>query len=135
MCLMSHEAPRSPLKLLAQFPFILRALNCTPPHLEVRDSARLEVLHLDARKQPPLVPVGLLDRAVPDELDLWVVLGPLLHHLGGPQCVATVDHVHLGAVLGEEMGLLLNRGTGEGSRWGRIKHNIVMQRNANKVAL
>jgi hypothetical protein len=48
----------------------------------------------------------LEDLGVPDELDLRVVEGPLLHDLAGPQGVAAVHEVDLAREAGEEGGLL-----------------------------
>ena len=72
-----------------------KTLPRSSPHLQVPDLSGLQVLNLDAPQQPLLIPVGLLDSAVPDELNLWVVLGALLHDLGGTQRVTPVNHVDL----------------------------------------
>ena len=43
-------------------------------------------------------------KAGPD-LDLWVVLHPRLHDLGGAEGVPAVDQVHHAGIFGEEVGL------------------------------
>src|SRR5207245_4318274 len=66
----------------------------------------LEVLHAHAGDLA-LVDVGdAVDGAVPDELDLRVLEGALLHDLGGAQVVASVDHIDLPPEPREEERLL-----------------------------
>src|SRR6266542_2797507 len=59
------------------------------------ERARLEVLHAHARDLALADVRDTVDGAVPDELDLGVLEGALLHDLGGAQAVASMDHVDL----------------------------------------
>src|SRR5438552_3338612 len=51
------------------------------------------------------------DHRIPDELDLLVAPHPVLHDLGGPQLVTTVNDRNLGGIAGEEQRLFRRRVT------------------------
>src|SRR6201999_4504530 len=76
--------------------------------------ARLDVAHLQAGE------LGVTDRldrlAVPGELDLWVVEGPILHDPGRAERVPPVDDGHGLGDPGEEGGFLHGRVTAADDR-------------------
>ena len=57
------------------------------------------------------VTLGLEWGGVEEDLDLWVLLDASLHDGGGSEVVLSDDEEDLGAVLGEELGLLAGRVT------------------------
>ncbi|TKS60846.1 MAG: hypothetical protein EWM73_03046 [Nitrospira sp.] len=59
--------------------------------------ARLEVLEPHRRHLALGGVQDVLDRRVPDELDLGVLQRTLLHDLGGAERIAAMDHLHLAA--------------------------------------
>ncbi|EMF27163.1 sugar ABC transporter ATPase [Streptomyces gancidicus BKS 13-15] len=77
-------------------------------HRQVGEFTRLDVAQLETREL--LVTLDLGDLAVPDERDLRVGEGTLLHRLGGAQRVTAVDDRH---------------GLGEARQEGRLLHSGV----------
>ena len=78
-----------------------------PWHLTSVLGAGLEVLQ--ARAVDVVAAEDLADRGIPDEADLRVLEGPVLHDLGGAQLGAPVHQGDLGGELGQE-GRFLDRG-------------------------
>src|SRR5580692_1217102 len=72
--------------------------------IELRLLAGDGMAHLESAHLGVAHDVG--DHGVPQELDLGVGLGPLLHDLGGPEVLATVHEGDLLGEAGEEVGLL-----------------------------
>ncbi|MNY03566.1 hypothetical protein D3C86_1361930 [compost metagenome] len=79
--------------------------------------ARLDVL--EANGGDLVLAEDLVDHRVPDELDLGVGKGALLHDLAAAQLVATVDQVDLVGHVAEEEGLL------EGSVAAADDHDVL----------
>mmetsp|Transcript_2966 Transcript_2966/g.7278 ORF Transcript_2966/g.7278 Transcript_2966/m.7278 type:complete len:327 (-) Transcript_2966:410-1390(-) len=90
---------------------------------QVGHLAAHHVLHLDAAQQLALVAICLNHHAVEQELNLGVLLGALLHDLGRAQPLAPVDDVDLGAILGEEVGLLHGAVAAADDRDGLVTEN------------
>src|SRR6185295_14288176 len=66
----------------------------------LRDLAGHEIL--DSHACHPVIPKNIFDGGVPDERDLLVLHGTVLHDVGGPQLIAPVDDRDLGRELGQE---------------------------------
>ncbi len=78
-----------------------------PLHVEALLTLALGAL--DGDRLEEVRPGCLLELMVPDDLDLRVVEGPLLHDLRSAELVAAMDEVDLLAVFGEERRLLDRR--------------------------
>ena len=91
-----------------------------------------------SRRVTPVTAVGAVDRGdlgVPDELDLLVVEGALLHDLRRLERVAAVDHVDLVGEPGEERRLLHRRVAAADDRDGLLAEEEAVAGRAPREAV
>src|SRR5208337_4304742 len=67
--------------------------------------ARLGILQLNPRDFASVYVQDVYHHRIPDEIDLGVVIKPVLHDFGGAQLVAAVNDTHLPGMAREENGL------------------------------
>ena len=75
------------------------------------------------------------DHRIPDELDLLVAPHPVLHDLGGPQLITTVNDRNLGGIAGEEQRLFRRRVTATHNHDGLAAEEVAVASGAGGDAV
>ena len=95
-------------------------------HLEFGRFQRLNIPQLQSSDTGLSRPPDVIHNSIPNEVDLWIAQGAILHDLRGPQHVTAVDHGNLRGKLRQERRLFHGRVTAahHGDLLSSIKESV-----------